>query len=277
MKRKEFILNLIYYILPIVLIFPLSIWGIHQVNKGSYDCFFVVGSSMNPTLSGDSSNSTYGYSNNSEDAINYLERFDLIICYYPFSQTDYDLKYGYVKGSPLLDSKTLKVKRVIGLPGDILDINNETFTIQHKVNDEWVTDTYGEEETETMKKVPFTRGRGTEGEEKGKIQNRVAHIELHEEEYFVMGDNWAKNGSTDCCNPGPSTNGTPQCIYKENIGGVVFKLEGTCKYKKFNHCKNCKKIVEDGKDKCSCGGTEFILYDDIYDEVPYKDGPIYLK
>ena len=277
MKKKEFVLNLLYCILPMVLVIPLSIWGLSQMNKASYDCFFVVGPSMQPTLNGDANYSTYGYSDNSEVAVNNLKRFDLVICYYPFKgSTDY--KQPYTHESPLLDTKTLKVKRVIGLPGDSLEINNETFSISYKVNGETVTDKYAEEEDKenNVKKVPFSR----KGAADNMIENRVAQISLGEGEYFVMGDNWTKNGSLDCCNPTIESSlveTTPQCIYKENIAGVIFKLSGTCKYKKMYHCKDCKKIIEDGSSKCSCGGTEFLLYDDIYDEVPYEDGPVYLK
>ncbi len=260
MKRKEFILNLIYYILPMVLVIPLSIWGISQMSKATYDCFFVMGTSMQPYLSGDKNNSTYGYSDNSVYAIDRLERFDLVICYYPFvNESDY--RQPYDRSNPtLLDTATLKVKRVIGLPGDSLYINDEEFSITYTVDGKEVTQSYTEEN------CPFARNKP--------IKNRHANVKLGKDEYFVMGDNWTEMGSLDCCNP--CKGGTPTCLFRENIVGVIFKLEGTCKYDLVNHCKACKKVVDDDCKECRCGSKQFLKYNDIIEKTPYKDGPIYL-
>lgn len=262
MRRKDFILNLIYYILPMVLVIPLSLWGISQMSKATYDCFFVIGSSMEPYLVGDESNSTYGYSDNSDRAIRNLERFDLVICHYPFKNAN-DYSQPYVRNeSSLLETSSLKVKRVIGLPGDTLVINNETFSITYEDNNKKIiTETYNESN------CPFERNKP--------IKNRVAEIKLEDEEYFVMGDNWTEKGSSDCCNP--SESGGAKCLYKENIVGVIFELEGFCSYKVLKHCKDCKRILDDDDTKCRCGCTKFKYYNDIYEKRPFKDGPIYLK
>ena len=249
-----------------VLVFPLSIWAIAQMTSASYDCFFVIGSSMEPYLVGHENESTYGYSDNSEIAIRNLDRFDLVICYYPFKNAkDYEMlgeKSEYIRNeSKLLETSTLKVKRVIGLPGDTLNINNETFSISYKLGDKEVTDSYNTEN------CPFKRNEP--------IKNRVANITLKEDEYFVMGDNWTEKGSSDCCNPSESGGAKP--IYKENIVGVIFKLEGVCTYGPLKHCKECKKIVDEDKTKCSCGSTQFRTYNDIIEKRPYEDGPKYLK
>lgn len=263
MKKKEYILNLIYSILPMVLIFPLSIWGLFQMEKASYDSFFVKGPSMSPTLCGDSTNSTYGRYDSSKRAIDKLERFDLIVCYFPFENSkDYNMPY--VRNSEKLNSATLKVKRVIGLPHDRLVIDNNIFTIFHTINGKEVAETYGADNLE----VPFQR--------KEPIEDRKAAISLGEDEYFVMGDNWTKKGSSDCCNP---PNGGPaKCIYKENIEGVIFRLDGICAYAKII-CNSCG--LENDKDSkvCKCGSTSFTTTptDDIVKEYPFEDGPIYLK
>lgn len=243
-----------------VLVIPLSLWGISQMSKATYDCFFVMGISMQPNLSGENDNSTYGYSDNSDYAIRSLKRFDLVICYYPFGvESDYQMPYN--RENPVLNEDCkLKVKRVIGLPGDSLVINDEEFSISHMVNGTPVTESYNTEN------CPFKRNEP--------ISNRHATISLGDNEYFVMGDNWTELGSLDCCNP--SKGGTPTCLYRENIVGVIFKLEGTCKYDKVNHCKECKKIVDDNAKKCRCGSTQFKKYNDIIEKTPYKEGPIYL-
>ena len=260
MKRKDFIFNLIYCILPMVLVFPLTIWGISQMSKATYDCFFVMGSSMQPYLSGDKNNSTYGYSDNSDIAISKLNRFDLVICYYPFAnESDYQQPYNR-ENPVLLETSTLKVKRVIGLPGDSLVINNEEFSISYTLDGNTVTESYN------TANCPFER--------KTPISNRKATISLGNDEYFVMGDNWTEMGSLDCCNP--SKGGTPTCLYRENIVGVIFKLEGTCTYDVQKHCKECKKIVDEDVTKCRCGCTKFLRFNDIVDKTPF-DKPIYIK
>lgn len=264
MKKKSFILNILYYVIPLVLVFPSSIWALYQMDKASLDCFFVVGTSMQPTLVGDKNNSTYGYSDNSEAAINGLERFDLVICYYPFGGSD-DYEKPYKKGeSQLTDKASLKVKRVIGLPGDTLHIQNEVFSITY-------SDTKGREKTDVYGgdhlKVPFERN--------SPIENRTADITLKDDEYFVMGDNWTKMGSVDCCNPSVGSRALP--LYRENIAGVIVRLEGVCSYAELNHCSNCKKIVNDDVARCTCGNTKFIRYNDIVETRPYEQGPEYLK
>lgn len=269
MKKKDFIKNLIISIIPMVLVFPLSIFVLSQFAKTTYDCFFVVGDSMNPNLSGNRENSTYGYSDNSDLAIDNLNRFDLVICYYPFSVSR-DYEQPYVRHeSELTENATLKVKRVIGLPGERLVIDNDLFTIFHTVNGESIAETYGtmDDQLNNVKKCPFDR--------KEPIQNRQATITLGSEEYFVMGDNWTKDGSSDCCNP--SSTSAPQCIYRENIDGVIIRLDGECTYRNIKHCKECKKKLDDDAEKCSCGSKKFKWYDDIVEERPYEDGPIYLK
>ena len=252
-----------------VLIFPLSIFVLCQFTRTSYDCFFVVGDSMNPYLVGSKEKSTYGYSDNSDLAIDNLQRFDLVICYYPFS-VSHDYEQPYVRHqSELTENATLKVKRVIGLPGDKLVIDNEIFTIFHTVDGQEVADTYGimEDSFNNVKKCPFER--------KEPIEHRKATVILGAEEYFVMGDNWTKDGSSDCCNP--SSSSEPQCIYRENIDGVIIRLDGECTYENLKHCKECKKKVDDNAEQCKCGSKKFKWYDDIVEERPYEDGPIYLK
>ena len=259
MKRKDFVLNLIYCIIPMVLVIPLSLWGISQMSKATYDCFFVMGTSMQPYLSGDPDNSTYGYSDNSDRAINRLKRFDLVICYYPFVN-EKDYKQPYNRSNPvLLDTSTFKVKRVIGLPNETIHINDEEFSISYKVDKETITESYNEAN------CPFERNKP--------ISNRHADITLKDDEYFVMGDNWTEMGSLDCCNP--CKGGTPTCLFRENIVGVIFKLEGTCTYREQNHCKSCKKIVDDDCAKCRCGSTKFLRYNDIYEKTPF-DKAIYI-
>lgn len=234
------------------------------MEKASYDCFFVKGSSMDPTLCGDPLNSTYGRYDSSSKAIDKLERFDLVVCYYPFANAG-DYTQPYVRNvSQKTENATLKVKRIIGLPHDKLIIDNEIFTIFHTVNGKETVETYGADNL----KVPFER--------KTPIEDREAVITLGDDEYFVMGDNWTKKGSTDCCNP--SIGEEAKCLYRENIEGVIFRLDGVCTYANII-CESCgRELTKDDK-TCKCGSTSFkkTNTNDIVNEYPFEDGPIYLK
>lgn len=239
MKKKEFILNIVYSVIPMVLIIPLSIWGLYQMEKATYDSFFVKGHSMDPTLSGDVDCSTYGRYDSSEKAIDNIERFDLVVCYYPF-EGEPDYEQPYIRNqSKLKEGATLKIKRIIGRPNETLLIANDFFTITDNITG--ISTSYGPvgSEEEGIVETPFKR--------KEPISNRSAYITLGEDEYFVMGDNWTANSSTDCCNP--PLKSPEKCIYKENIEGVIFRLDGYC--------------TRDN--------------DSIIEEHPFKDGPIYLK
>lgn len=250
-----------------VLIFPLSIWGLFQIEKATYDSFFVKGTSMDPTLCGDQLNSTYGRYDSSKRAIDKLERFDLVVCYYPFENAnDYDMPY--VRNSEKGKSATLKVKRVIGLPNETLLIANDFFTITNNVTGAVINYGPTNDETNNIVKVPFER--------KQPIEDRTALITLANDEYFVMGDNWTKKGSTDCCNP--SIGGAAKCIYRENIEGVIFRLDGVCSYAKVE-CSSCGREVDKDCKVCKCGSSNFMTTNtnDIVKEYPYEDGPIYLK
>lgn len=260
MTKKSFFSSLIVDIATLAAIVPVAAWTLSSVVKNTYEEFFVIGSSMQPTLFGETTKSSYGRCDKSSQAIDNLKRFDIVVCYYPFANSDY--KQPYVKGeSELYSNASLKVKRVIGLPGDKLSINNETFTIE---NEKIGSVTYGPDH----EKVPFERATP--------IDNRVANITLGEDEYFVMGDNWTANGSTDCCNPGSYTFfNEPQPIYRENISGVVINLEGFCTYGKFYSCSSCNATSK--TQQCpKCGTTLFNEFEDIVSRTPFEDGPQYL-
>ena len=277
MANKKFVKDLLSYIIPMVLVVPLSVVGISQMHKSAYNTFFVIGQSMQPTLNGSPENSVYGMSDESEKAINSLNRFDLVICYYPFA-TSLDYPQPYSHDAELLDTATMKIKRVIGLPGDHLVINNEKFSIEYTMSGETKVESYSGNVVDDSGKLISEASEGDltpKFARKGPIESRAAEITLAEGEYFVMGDNWTKNGSSDSCNPTLMTSAAP--IYKENIAAVIVSLEGTCTYGALKHCFVCGEIVKENKNKCKCGGTDFKYYDDIIDKKPFDDGTQYLK
>jgi len=261
MTKKVYIKTIVLNILAMTAVLPVAIASLNTFAKSKYEEFFVLGSSMQPTLTGDIEKSTYGTSDNSKQAINNINRFDIVICYYPFNTSYSDYSQPYIRGhSTLLSTASLKVKRVIGLPGDTLIIRNEVFTIKNNTIGEI---TYGGD----YEKVPFERNTP--------ISSRVADITLGEDEYFVMGDNWTANGSTDCCNPGGIVNSASP-IYKENIAGVVINLVGYCTIVDKMYCLACKNISDTSGTCSRCGSNNLEVVQDVGERSPFEDGPIYL-
>lgn len=257
MTKKSFLFAAITDILTIGACIPISLFAISSAENAFLNEFFVYGSSMEPTLKGSMMESTYGRCDTTKQAIENAKRFDIIVCYYPFMDEDY--AQPYVRNeSELLNTASLKVKRLIGLPGDKLIIRDEMFSITDKNG---VTTNYGGD----YENPPFER--------KEPIANRVADITLADGEYFVMGDNWTLRGSSDCCNPPKGSE--PKPIYRENIKGVVCKLEGIATLADYKKCLNCSKIYSE--DKCpACGHDEYDVVQGIADRTPFEDGPIFL-
>lgn len=108
--------------------------------------FLVSGSSMFPTFK----NADYLIVDELSYHLGDPKRYDVVIFRYPGDTTKF------------------YIKRIIGLPGETVDVNGNTVTIKNVENKEGFT-----------LKQPFI----------GSGSNRVSHVELKEDEYFVMGDN----------------------------------------------------------------------------------------
>ncbi len=130
----------------------------------------VDGSSMEETLS----NGDHLYVEKISYRFDMLKRFDIIV-FYPFGR----------------ENEEYYVKRIIGLPGETVQIKDGLIYI----DDELLEENYG------MEKIEYA-GRAAEP------------ITLGEDEYFVMGDN--RNISKD------SRYETVGNVSKENIGGRAF-------------------------------------------------------
>jgi len=154
------ILNTSLYLLGVLCLVYLVIHFVGQRTQ-------VQGSSMEPTLS--------TQDNLIVDKLSYRfhdpERFDIIV--FPFLQ----------------EKETFYIKRIIGLPGETVQIDEEGNIY---VNDELLEESYGREVIENP-------GRAIEP------------VELGEDEYFVLGDN--RNDSKDGRDPSVGN------IRRENIIG----------------------------------------------------------
>ncbi|MBR2067883.1 MAG: signal peptidase I [Solobacterium sp.] len=120
----------------------------------------VKGSSMYPTLE----DAEIGFSNLIGMKLNHLKRFDIVIIH-------------------LADRDEYLVKRLIGMPGDTIEVNQDVLYI----NGEPVKETYLDEEYKASEGPIFT--------------GDIAELTLGENEYYCLGDN--RPHSTDSRVYGP--------------------------------------------------------------------------
>jgi len=124
--------------------------------------FVVSGNSMVPTFE----NNNYLIIDKISYKLNNPKRNDVVIFIYP---------------DPNLDNpKKFFIKRIIGLPGETLDINGSIIFIKNQENPEGF-----------MLEEPYVKN----------IANNITHVELKSDEYFVMGDN--RSASSDSRYWGP--------------------------------------------------------------------------
>ncbi len=114
--------------------------------------FIVAGSSMYPAFN----NGDYLIVDEISYRLNSPERFDVIIFRYPN------------------DNKKFLIKRVIGLPNEIIDIKENTVTVLNKEYPDGL-----------ILEQPYVKNKSKDNQ----------HFELKEGEYFVMGDN--RSASSD--------------------------------------------------------------------------------
>ncbi len=228
-----------------------------------YDFVYVSGHSMYPLLNNNDNRSKeyqtsdyidYGRVDRSDFAIENMRRFDLVTCYYPWANEDYDeYSFSYKRHQELKSTATSKVKRLIAFPGERIIIDNsvafkETMTIIGKNN----AYTYFFNDDN----LPFVRNREGDNPYRG---GDCIDVTLGDESYFVMGDNWAKrdgNTSDDCFNhiewwgePGTKlTSG----IFRENLDGVIVSFDGFCK-RYYYICPECHAKYLNNQICIECG------------------------
>ena len=159
---------------------------------------------MYPTLNNrphDELFSDCGLVDENENIKQYLERFDVVITYYP-----QDYFNGVLNGSA-----SKKVKRLYGFPGEQIEIGIDNENKRYlKINDEFVD-------------LPFdvnSKGyQGADANHRHFPSNGQPFI-LGEDEYFVVGDNW--NNSSD------STHKNVGAVKGNMISGILIKIIGYC-------------------------------------------------
>jgi signal peptidase I len=133
-----------FAVLALIIVIPLRVFVAEP--------FIVSGSSMVPTLE----NGNYLIIDKISYRVAEPKRYDIVVFHYP------------------KDIKKFFIKRIVGLPNEVVDINGNIVTI---TNDEYKDGLKLEE--------PYVRN----------VANNNTHFELGEDEYFVMGDN--RSASSD--------------------------------------------------------------------------------
>lgn len=220
MSAKKVFKSIIWPVIYMVLIVAVCVSAAMVFHSYYYTAIYVSGSSMAPTLQGDTSGMVdYGIIDTHDSAINHLKRFQIITTYYPFS-TSKDYIGGYTPGGENKideNNASYKIKRVYAFPGEcfkLVPVFEEDGSF--KTVDFYVKTGEFAQWPEEPLKIKFDRKmQNTNGR-----RSYTRETPLGENEYWVMGDNY--DVSFDCYNANSP-------IYKDNIVGVLVAIEGRCK------------------------------------------------
>ena len=225
MKRTKKITKfqlIIWPIIYLVIVLVMCFSGVLAFHTFYYRSIFVQGPSMQPTLNNDyalTGRKDFGLVDTSEGALRRLKRFDIVITYFPW--LDYEGKSDnpetYIHGTDLISSVDYKIKRLVALPGETVQITSSYDIVITTVDGETLIydmDKDEEGETENLR-LPYNRKK----DEGSTIAKRVGTWVVGEDGYFLMGDNW--NVSEDCSLHYP--------VFYENLVGRLVCIEGTCR------------------------------------------------
>ena len=226
---------IIWPIIYLVLIINVCISFIFVFRSYYFKSIFVSGSSMEPTLNNTNGEYVdYGYIDDHKKAIDEVRRFQIITCYYPFTDSkDYVGGYAHGKENKVnMEEASYKIKRIYAFPGESIkfsvdeDLWAKAVACENYQSEE--AQKYAQEAISVLvKKTGDLNFVKQEINFKRKINiNRIKEYtvfqeyELGEDEYWVMGDNYA--ASSDCFNKKAP-------IYYDNIVGVLVSINGRCK------------------------------------------------
>lgn len=219
----------LYFAMAISMVFT----GCLLFQRNYYINVYVSGSSMSPTLigGGEWGRNHYGISDNHRFVLNNLDRFDVVVTYYPSSWGSSDESY--------------KIKRVWGFPNETITMSFEDETYNFKVTKDekvvYTVDAKVSNKTYTYNGISATYRVATFNIQLRSFDTRVLRsvymddpsstnyerknfsITLKENEYFIMGDNWT--GSSDSYTNMSSS----QRITFNDLQGKVIAIQGTAK------------------------------------------------
>ena len=229
-KKLKAILSISGYFL---LVIALCFVGALVFHSYYYELVYVSGISMAPTLNGADNERAgsivdFGIVDRHQFALNNIDRFDIVSTYYPYCEK---YKSDYTPEGVLKAGAKMKIKRVIGMPGDVFEIKDGLLYLKK-----------GEESVNV--KYPFKMNL-SEAHLHDKDTNTP--ITLGENEYWLLGDN--RNSSNDSASMGVA-------IKKENIVGVLVAIEGRAQLSVKNYtCIECGRKFKDSGICSYDGGT----------------------
>lgn len=208
-KQKAIVWACIYFVLTLAIVASSAV----VFHTYYYQSIFIYGNSMAPTFKGGQGldrKSDFGIADPTLRARKHLKRFDIVTCYFPWEDYKED-------GITLKDNAELKIKRVIAFPHEKVSVDGTGGLITILGKDYVLK--FNTTASEGIEKLPFSR---LSNKESGTFMRKsITNFVLNENEYFVMGDNWTKNGSSDC-----ASNEKP--LKFENITAKLVAIEGTC-------------------------------------------------
>jgi len=245
--NKEKTNAIIWTIIYSVLLIGIVVSSCFLFKSRYYTVIFVSGQSMNPTLIGNDSYGRvdYGLADTDRVTVSQIKRFDVVVTNFPHSWNISEGKW--------------KIKRVWGLPNERISLTYSpvqyegkslvefTYTVKDLTKMDSITGDFPEDAvykyTSTVfydeiqktweREVTFNI---TDKQEKmstdfrsfnvRRTQLRKFEVDLGENDYFVMGDNWG--GSSDSYSYKDSSDRVTLTL----LQGLVIAIEGTAKVKK---------------------------------------------
>lgn len=219
-KFQKVILPILYFLLAV----SFAATGCFVFYRTYYTNIYVSGPSMMPTLYGGAYKTQYHYgiSDNHNEAIKNMRRFDVAITYYPSGWT----------GSPFEDT-IYKIKRVWGFPGETISLKytTEKYIFEVSKNNK-VIERY--EGINSIKNYDFLdqnpwmvstfdvgyKSFTVRYDETDFLRTFEVSLDEKKQEYFLMGDNFVQSSDSY------SHLGNVTKITYSNIQGRVIKIQG---------------------------------------------------
>jgi len=186
-KFQQIVVPILYFLIVVAFVGS----ALFAFDRLYYENIYVSGSSMQPTLIGNKSpgRAHYGKADKSNRAIDNLQRFDVVITYFPNSWE-----------ASSSDEKSYKIKRVWGFPGERITLTNDgsfyTFSAFNSSDD--LIETYQApvvyDKTYSWNLAYFTVKNKTFRTHCD--SPRTFDRKLEADEYFVMGDNWGQSSDS---------------------------------------------------------------------------------
>ena len=206
--KNKIIWACIYFVAVIAIV----IAGSFIFTKSYFQTFWVEGYSMSPTINYKLDNKHYefGLSDQSNSARSNTQRYDIVITQYP---EEWKVK-----------DTSSKIKRVWGLPNETITLKDDGSFVVETLNSNSNYET--EFEIKPVIDGDYYVYKTTQKTFRITKTNRTfSRYTLKDNEYFLMGDNWA--GSSDSYEYNIKNHFTSNVLFSDLVG-VVVSLQGTC-------------------------------------------------